>query len=92
MRHFRANGVDGRRRVDAAGARRAFGDDHQLLAGVGRHGERGDVSPSDDRRRLRRGGLDILRVVLTAVDRDQIRDATGDIQLTVEVEPQISRP
>ena len=93
VRHLRANGVDGRCRVDAASPRRPFGDDHQVLAAR----LDGTVNAATYPRRTlgdasADGGLDVVRVVLTAVDHDLIRDAPGDVQLAVEVEPQIARP
>ena len=59
---------------------------------VGRHRERRDKPGSHGRRRVDGSGLDVLRVVVTAVDDDQILDAADDVELTVEVDAQIAGP
>src|SRR5271156_2878820 len=84
-----------------ARARRPFGNDDHTLAGLigGRspppvrpHRERRDVTRSHCRRRLGRGGLDILRIVVAAIDDNQILDTPGDVELTVEVDAEITGP
>src|SRR6202020_2783084 len=36
------------------------------------------------------GGLDILRIVVAAIDGDQIRNSAGDVELTIEIDAQIA--
>ena len=57
---------------------------------VDRHRERRDISTPHHRRCLRRGGLDVLRIVVTTVDDHQIRDSAGDVDLPVEIGSQIA--
>ena len=74
-----------------------FGDDDQPFAPVSffvafpgiwlrRHRVRRDKPGSHGRRRVDGSGFDVLRVVVTAVDDDQILDAADDVELTVEVD------
>ena len=71
--------------IGAAGARRAFGDDDDAVVG----GECRDVAPTHDRRGGRRRGLDVLRVVMQAVDEHHVGTPACDVQLAVEIDPEI---
>src|SRR5262249_55699959 len=81
----------------AARARGALGDHDDLLAGltgrrlegIGRHGKRCDVTTADGGRGLADRGFDVGRVVVAAVDDDQVFDSPGQVQLTVEVDAEI---
>ncbi len=86
--HRRADGVDRGLWVGAAGSRGALGDDDQ----PGGHRERRHITPSDQRRRFGDRGLDVLGIVVPAVDGHQVRHPAGDIQLAVEVDGQVTGP
>lgn len=94
VQHCRPNRLNRRQWIGTAGSRGTFGNDHQAFAGVIRirsrqfarwHGERSDISPPHRGRGVRNGGLDLLRIVATAVDDHQIRNSVGDVELTVEI-------
>src|SRR5690606_1596265 len=53
---------------------------------VGRNRERGDEAGAQRLARLLRGVLEVLRVVVAAVDDHQVLDAAGDVELAVEVD------
>jgi hypothetical protein len=100
-RYRRADCIDHRLQISPARAHRPFGNDDQTLAGliggrsrhlVRRHRERRDVTRSHCRRRLGRGGLDILRIVVAAIHDNQILDTPSDVELTVEVDAKITGP
>src|ERR1700734_2256162 len=97
----RADVIDDRLQITPAGPRCSFGDDHDAFAGlirgrsrylVRRHRKRCDETRSHLARRLCRGGLDILRIVVAAIHDDQILDAPGDVELTIQIDAEIPGP
>ena len=62
---------------------------HQLFGAVAGNRERD--SPADSRVRAHDGGLDVLRIDVSAVDDDQVLDSTRDEELTGPDETEITR-
>ena len=67
-----------------------FLDDDQLLPAGGLHGKRGPAIGSQPRMALLYGPLDILRIVVHAVDDDQVFQTPRDEELTVLQESQVA--
>src|SRR3984957_7767445 len=97
----RTDVIDDRLQITPAGPRCSFGDDDYALADlicgrsrylVRRHRKRCDKARSHFGRRLCRGGLDILRIVVAAIHDDQIFHAPGDVELTVQIDAEIPGP
>ena len=58
--------------------------------GVGGNGKRGDIAGPDRGRSFTDRGFDVVRVVVAAIDDDEVLDPPGQVQLAVDVHAEIA--
>src|SRR3954453_5833949 len=90
--HGRTHGPYQSRYVDLGQARgpRVLGHHDPPLTGAARAPERGEPVTPDRRMGVLDGGLQVLRIVIAAVDDDQVLQPTGDDQLPLQDRSQVT--